>query len=40
MELGDHSTQHEMAILIIHRFLQNTKVNYRKRATKYLKMLK
>ena len=30
----DHSTQHEMAILIIYRFPQNIKANYQKRAIK------
>ena len=36
----NHSTQHEMVILIMYKCLQNTKANYRKRATNHLKTLK
>ena len=36
----DHSTQHEMATLIIAGFFKNTMANYRKRVINCLKMLK
>ena len=36
----NHSTLHEMAILIIYRFFKNTMANYRKRAINHSKMLK
>ena len=36
----DHATQHEMAIPIIYRYIQNTQANYRKIVIKWLKTLK
>ena len=36
----NHSTQYEMAILILYRFFKNVKANYRKRVVYWLKTFK